>query len=173
MRREELLAFLRSHRYAVQASASAEHGAQAAVVGIAVLDSFSLVFDTLSSTRKAANLARDARIAFVFGSLSDDAQRTLQYEGTARIPTGDELEDARAHYFRVFPDGRNRLEWPGLVHYLVEPRWLRYSDFSGEIPFTGSSRRVNWPSFRSPTSTLRGAIAPFPTSRVSRDSSIS
>jgi hypothetical protein len=34
----------------------------------------------------------------------------------------------------VFPDGRERLTWPGLIHVRVRPRWLRYSDFSSTPP---------------------------------------
>jgi hypothetical protein len=34
----------------------------------------------------------------------------------------------------VFPDGRERLTWPGLIHVRVRPRWLRYSDFSSNPP---------------------------------------
>jgi hypothetical protein len=46
MTREALLPFMRSERYAVQASVSPGHGPQATVVGIAVTDGFEVVFDT-------------------------------------------------------------------------------------------------------------------------------
>jgi hypothetical protein len=131
--RADLLAFLRSHRYAVQASAAAESGAQAAVVGIAVLDTFEIVFDTLATSRKARNLEHDARIALVIGG-SDGGERTLQYEGVTDRPAGTELDDIRERYFQVFPDGRDRLAWPGLIHLRVRPRWMRYSDFGVNPP---------------------------------------
>jgi pyridoxine/pyridoxamine 5'-phosphate oxidase len=131
--RADLLAFLRSHRYAVQASAAAESGAQAAIVGIAVLDTFEIVFDTLATSRKARNLEHDARIALVIGG-SDGGERTVQYEGVTDRLAGTELDDIRERYFQVFPDGRDRLAWPGLIHLRVQPRWMRYSDFSVNPP---------------------------------------
>src|SRR5262249_12657741 len=87
-----LLAFMRRYRVAVQASVSATSAAQAAVVGIAVTDRFEIVFDTLSTSRKAQNLRRNPKIALVFGGMVDGEERTAQYEGLADEPTGDELE---------------------------------------------------------------------------------
>ena len=128
--RAKLLRFLRNHRLAVQSTRAETTGVQAAVVGIAVSDEFELIFDTLMSTRKAQNLARDPRIAFVIGGLWDEEEATVQYEGIADIPTGAELEALRTLYFRTFPDGPERLTWPGIVHYRVKPVWLRYSDYA-------------------------------------------
>jgi hypothetical protein len=131
--RSDLLAFLRTNRYAVQASTGPAAGIQAAVVGIAVLDTFEIVFDTLTSSRKARNLDAVRRIALVIGGLRGEEQ-TVQYEGEADRPAGAELAELQEQYFRVFPDGRERLTWPGLIHVRVRPRWLRYSDFSSTPP---------------------------------------
>lgn len=106
----ELLSFLREHRLAVQASVGADGAPQAAVVGVAVSDALEIVFDTLESTRKHANLRRDPRIALVIGW---DAEKSAQIEGVADFPSGVELERIRAVYFAAFPDGRERLAWPG------------------------------------------------------------
>ena len=132
--RTELLAFLRAHRYAVEASVSRDTGAQAAVVGIAVLDTFEIVFDTIATSRKARNLEEDPRIALVIGGLDGDEESTVQYEGVADRPSGAELVEIRESYFRVFPDGRDRLSWPNLIHLRVRPRWIRYSDFAVDPP---------------------------------------
>jgi hypothetical protein len=131
--RAALLACLRAHRYAVEASTGPAAGIQAAVVGIAVLDTFEIVFDTIATSRKALNLEEDPRIALVIGGLQGEEQ-TVQYEGEADRPAGAELKELQDHYFRVFPDGRERLTWPGLIHVRVRPRWLRYSDFSSNPP---------------------------------------
>ena len=104
-------------------------GIQAAVVGIAVLDTFEIVFDTLATSRKATNLEQDPRIAFVIGGVHGEEQ-SVQYEGVADKPEGAELLELREHYFQTFPDGRDRLTWPGLIHLRARPQWLRYSDFS-------------------------------------------
>lgn len=132
--RAGLLDFLRRHRYAVEASVAAAGGVQAAVVGIAVSDSFEIVFDTLETTRKAQNLALDPRIALVVGGLLEGEEQTVQYEGVANRPAGVELRAAQDLYFRTFPDGRERLAWPGILYVRVSPQWLRYSDYRSAPP---------------------------------------
>jgi len=56
MEARELLHFLKEHRLAVEASVSPCSSAQAAVVGFAISDTFEIIFDTLDSTRKMANI---------------------------------------------------------------------------------------------------------------------
>jgi general stress protein 26 len=130
----ELLAFMRTHRVAVQASVSAAASAQAAVVGIAITDRFEVVFDTLASSRKATNLRANPAIALVMGGLMPGDERTVQYEGVADEPDGDERDRLTAAYYAVYPDGRDRLGWPGLTYVRVRPRWIRYSDFGQPTP---------------------------------------
>jgi pyridoxine/pyridoxamine 5'-phosphate oxidase len=144
MRRAELLAFMRRHRVAVQTSVSEDGAPQAALVGIAVGDDFELVFDTLQATRKARNLRRNPRIALVVGGWAPGEEQTVQYEGVADEPGGAELERIRELYFGVYPDGRERLAWPGLIHLRVRPSWLRYSDFASEqiLEFTAADLSV-------------------------------
>jgi hypothetical protein len=129
-----LLAFMRTHRVAVQASVTASATAQAAVVGIAITDQFEVVFDTLGSSRKAANLRANPSIALVMGGLLPGDERTVQYEGLADEPQGDERDRLTAVYYDVYPDGRDRLSWPGLTYVRVRPRWIRYSDFGQPAP---------------------------------------
>jgi len=132
--RAALLQFMRSQRYAVAASVGANGGPQGAVVGIAVSDTFEIVFDTLASTRKAQNLRRQPKIAFVLGGLAGDDERTVQYEGVADEPTGADLVRVTDLYLAQFPDGRERQEWPGLIYVRATPTWLRYSDFNQKPP---------------------------------------
>ncbi len=130
--RDEILAFIRDHRYAVQASVSSTDVPEAAVVGFVVTDAFEIFFDSVDSTRKIANLRQNPNIALVIGG-TEGSERTVQYEGTADEPSGDELERLKALYFGRFPDGRDRLAWPGLTYVRVRPRWLRFTDFS-QVP---------------------------------------
>lgn len=134
MKRAELLAFLRTHKLAVQASVSARSAPQAAVVGIAVTDDLEIVFDTLDTTRKHRNLAKNRRIAFVIGGLTPGDERTVQYEGVADLPRGAELARLKRAYFEVYPDGRDREKWPGISYVRARPRWIRYSDFDKNPP---------------------------------------
>jgi len=127
MTRVELIAFLRRHRYAVQASVAPNGAPQAAIVGIACSDDLELVFDTLSTTRKCQNLRRDPRIALVIGS----GEETVQIEGVADEPSGDEQARIKEVYFATFPDGHEREAWPDITWVRVVPTWVRYSDFRG------------------------------------------
>jgi len=129
-----LLDFLRSHRVAVQASVSETVAPQAAVVGFAISDQFEIVFDTLASTRKAQNLRKNPKIALVIGGLLAGDERTAQYEGIADEPAGPELEQLKQVYYKVYPDGPSRLNWPGLIYIRVRPMWIRYSDYNSDPP---------------------------------------
>lgn len=113
---------------------SPSRGAQAAVVGVAITDRFEVVFDTLESTRKAENLRRNSKLAFVFGGLVDGDGRTVQYEGIADEPSGSELERIKQAYYAVYPDGPARLSWPGLIYVRVRPTWIRYWDYNVDPP---------------------------------------
>ena len=63
-----------------------------------------------------------------------DHEKTAQIEGVADFPRGDELERVRECYFVAYPDGRERLAWPGITHVRVRPSWVRYSDFTLDPP---------------------------------------
>jgi len=129
-----LLDFLRSHQLAVQASVSETVAPQAAVVGFAISDQFEIVFDTLASTRKAQNLRRNPKIALVMGGLLAGDERTAQYEGIADEPSGPELKQLKQVYYKAYPDGPSRLNWPGLIYIRVRPTWIRYSDYNSDPP---------------------------------------
>ena len=132
--RATLLAFLRRHRYAVQSSTHPTGGPQSAVVGIAVSDRLEIVFDTLDTSRKGRNLRQRPQVAFVLGGVAAGDERTVQYEGVVDEPRGAERTRLTELYYAVFPDGRERLSWPGLIYLRATPRWLRYSDYNQNPP---------------------------------------
>ena len=136
MTRIALLTYLRSHRYAVQASVSAQGRPQAAVVGVAVSDAFEIVFDTLTSTRKAANLLVNPAVSLTFGSFAADASRTVQIDGVADVlaDVGPDRERLVSLYLGVFPDGVERQSWLGLIYVRVTPTWVRDSDYAAAPP---------------------------------------
>ena len=129
-----LVAFIRAHRWAIEATSSLAGVPQAAIIGVAVTEQLELVFDTLASSRKAANLQANPRVALVIGGWNDAEPRTLQYAGDVDFPIGAELEKVRQVYFAAFPDGPTRLSWPGITYVRVKPRWVRFSDFTVEPP---------------------------------------
>ncbi len=60
-----------------------------------------------------------------------DNDITVQIEGEARRPQGDDLANAKAAYFREWPDGRARENWPDIAYIVVKPRWVRYACYAG------------------------------------------
>jgi general stress protein 26 len=141
MEARHLLEFLRQHRLAVQASVFASGGPQAAVVGFAITERFEIIFDTLDSARKVPNLRQNPKLALVIGGLLPGDERTVQYEGIADEPSGEELERLTKVYYGVFPDGLSRRSWPGLVYVRVRPTWIRYSDYNVDPPEIVEFRR--------------------------------
>ena len=131
MQRADLVRFLRDYKLAVQATVAKDGAPQAAVVGIAVTDDLEIIFDTLESTRKYQNLVSDPRIALVIGW---DHEKTAQIEGLVDFPSGEDRDRIRAAYFIPYPDGRDRLAWPGITHARVRPTWGRFSDFTTDPP---------------------------------------
>jgi general stress protein 26 len=127
--RTELVDLLR--RFSLAVVASVHEGApQAAVVGIAVGDDLELVFDTLTSSRKFRNLTREPRVALVM----TEGELTVQLEGHADVPGGDDLARMQAIYYAADPDGRERALWPDITWIRVRPTWLRVSDYSESPP---------------------------------------
>ena len=127
MTRDGLLGFLRRQRLGVVSTVSPQGEPQGAVVGVAFTDHLEVIFDTLDTSRKCVNLRRNPRIAIVVGW---DEEITVQLEGTADEPAGAERERVLGAYFIPYPDGRDRLSWPGITHFRVRPHWARYSDFN-------------------------------------------
>ena len=130
MEHRGLQGFISRHRYAIVSSVSAAGTPQSAIVGIAVTSELEIVFDTLRSTRKYRNLMARSACSVVVGS----GEQTLQFEGIAREPQGDELLRCRENYFSAWPDGRERLDWPDLTHLVITPQWIRYSDYDQSPP---------------------------------------
>jgi hypothetical protein len=124
-RRIHFVEFVARHPLAVLCSAGPEGQPQAALMNIAALPDLSLAFETTDQTRKFANIARDGRVALVFGG----GQETLQYEGLARRAEGREHETAREAFLAAFPAKSPDESWPGNSYFLVTPSWLRFSSY--------------------------------------------
>jgi uncharacterized pyridoxamine 5'-phosphate oxidase family protein len=130
MTRDQVIDFLRRHRLAVEATVAPDGAPQAAVIGVAISEKLELVFDTVETTRKYRNMRVDPRIALVVGW----DEITVQIAGVADFPEGPELDRIRECYFLAYPEGRERLTWPGISHVRVRPIWVRYSDYTQDPP---------------------------------------
>jgi hypothetical protein len=129
--RMRLVTLMKSCRYGIVSSTSDAGLAQSALVGIAVTPQLEIIFDTLKSTRKYANLVARPAYSFVVGW---DGEQTVQYEGRAFEPVGSELESYQQAYFAVWPDGPARIAWPGIAYFVVRPAWIRFSDYDHNPP---------------------------------------
>lgn len=131
MTRCELYEFLAKQSLGVVGSLSPEGNAQSALVGIAVTEELEIVFDTLNTTRKYRNLVANPNASVVIGWVNEI---TVQYEGEAFLPEGEELVRYKSSYFAKWADGPSRQNWPGLVYFVIRPRWIRYSDYNQQPP---------------------------------------
>ncbi len=129
--KNRLFNYIHSRRYAVEATVNSAIRPEAAVIGIAVTSALALVFDTKKTSRKYRNILQNPHLALVIGW---DDETTIQYEGIAVELTGEKLVEAKKIYFAKFPDGIEREKWPEIVYLMVVPRWIRFSDFSGQEP---------------------------------------
>ncbi len=118
--------FLRAHRYGVVSTVCENGAPEAAFVGLAVTPDLDLIFETLNTTRKYANILRDPRIAAVVGW---DQNETLQYEGVSDEPNEEDWETLETIYYAALPENRSHLGWPGLTYIRVRPRWIRLSNY--------------------------------------------
>ncbi len=129
--KSEVLEFIRGPKLGVLGTVSPDGAPQSSLVGIGVGDDLEVVFDTLKSTRKYRNLMANPACSFAIGWTGET---TVQFEGEATEPGGDELARCQEVYFKKWPDGPNRLSWPGITYFVVRPKWIRYSDYDRNPP---------------------------------------
>ena len=128
---EEVFDIVKRKRFLVVSSVNDSGAPEAALMGYALTSRNEIVFDTLADSRKAVNLAHRSAAALVIGW---DDNISLQIEGAARRPAGDDLANAKAAYFREWPDGRARENWPNIAYFVVKPKWIRYSNYAAGPP---------------------------------------
>ncbi|HZL56432.1 MAG TPA: pyridoxamine 5'-phosphate oxidase family protein [Bryobacteraceae bacterium] len=136
MIKEDLYRFIGARRLAVLSSigaSSIQKGKpQSALVGIAVTRELEIVFDTVEESRKCRNLFVNHACSLVIGW---EGEETVQYEGLAEHYSVEEEGPWKDAYLAAWPDAPERAaKWPGLVYFVVRPKWIRYSDFRGSVP---------------------------------------
>jgi hypothetical protein len=131
MTKAELFDFMTAHRLGVLGYLSPQGTPRSALVGIAVTPALEIIFDTVSSSRKYGDLLANPAASFVIGW---EGEVSVQLEGRAFQPTGAELARYQQIYFAAWPDGPDRLTWPGIAYFVVRPQWIRYSDYDQRPP---------------------------------------
>ena len=113
-------------------SLSKDNFPQSALIGFAVASDLRIIFDTVTDSRKYHNLVTNPQASLVIGWKEET---TVQFEGEAYIPIGEELEELKNVYYQAYPDGWQRAAtWPNLTYFCVNPKWIRYSDFNTDPP---------------------------------------
>lgn len=124
----ELVAYVREQGDGVVSSLGADGRPQAAYLSITATDRGELVLDTRAASRKAANLRRDPRVAVVVGGAD---RTTLQCEGVADLPEGEERERCVAAYTVRFPQFAASLRNSEILLVRVTLTWARFGDYRG------------------------------------------
>jgi hypothetical protein len=126
MTEADVYAFLAEYRLGVLSTIHGKGAPESAVIGFAVTPELEIIFDTGKSARKYPNLIARPECSFVVW----DGERTVQYEGIAQELQSPALERYQKIYFKAFPDGPERMSWPGITYFVVRPTWIRYSDYN-------------------------------------------
>jgi PPOX class probable F420-dependent enzyme len=124
--RDTMTAFIRKHGDGVLSTLGPDGSPQSAYLTLAVTNRGEIVLDARETSRKVANLRRDARVAVVVGGRDG---MTLQAEGLADIPSGDEQQRCADAYRNAFPQFASSLEDPAIVVVRVRIAWARLGDF--------------------------------------------
>ena len=112
MDRAAIYHFICRQRYGVVSSIAIDGSPQSALVGIAATPSLDVIFDTLKSTRKYANLIERPACSFVIGC---SGEQTLQLNGIAEQPQEGVLKQIQDAYFAQWPDCKTHLSWPEIA----------------------------------------------------------
>jgi pyridoxine/pyridoxamine 5'-phosphate oxidase len=134
MTETDLYQFITQSKLGVLGTIGESGAPQSALVGIGVTEKLEIVFATVKSSRKYCNLIARPECSFSIGWAGE---KTVQYEGVAEELRGGVDGYQRTYfeaYFKAWPDGPARLSWPGIVHFVVSPKWIRYSDFDQRPP---------------------------------------
>jgi hypothetical protein len=131
MTKTELFTFMAGLKLGVLGYLSPEGAPRSALVGIAVTKELEIIFDTVASSRKYSSLIANPAASFVIGLAGEV---TVQYEGQAFQPIGEELARYQKVYFEADPTGPDRLNWPGIAYFVVRPQWIRYSGYDRRPP---------------------------------------
>lgn len=134
-KKDFLYAYMNKRNLAVLATIGPHNTPEAAVMEFGQTHKLELIFDTLNTSRKYANLKKNPKIAFVIGW---EDGNTVQYEGIAMELQGTELAAYKKIMFAKNPAFAKWENLPDMTYFKVIPKWIRYSTMdqsSWEITF--------------------------------------
>ena len=132
MNKEVVLTFIKTKQHAVISTVASDGCPEAALIGFGETDEYELIFGTYTTSRKYTNLKHNKTVAFVIGW--DEDAITVQYEGIASELDHSEWEQYLSLYHKKVPSAVVFKTHPDQSYWKVTPRFIRYSDLSGETP---------------------------------------
>lgn len=121
--------FVAKQKIGVISTVALEGNPEAAVIEFGDTDELELIFDTLVTARKYANLKHDNHVAFVIGW---DEDITVQYEGEAHELAEEEKVKYKSIYFQKNPKAKKWETVPEIRFFKVVPKWIRYSNLKAD-----------------------------------------
>lgn len=122
----ELIAYVRAQADGVVSTLGSAGEPQSAYLPLTATDRGEIVFDARVGSRNVANILRDARVAVVVGGADGT---TLQLQGAADVPEGDDRARCAAAYAAAFPRFAASLDRPDIVLLRVTVDWSRFGDY--------------------------------------------
>lgn len=123
--REQIYEFLNSYNLGVVSTIDEAGLPNAAIVGFGQTKDLQILIGTDNSTRKYKNLQSNPHVAFTVGG---ETAETIQYEGTARELSPEELHIVRENYWQKNPHAEAHSKNPGERYFIITPTWIRYTD---------------------------------------------
>jgi pyridoxine/pyridoxamine 5'-phosphate oxidase len=126
--RQKAYQFLGARNLAVMSTVTESGEPEAALINYAVTRDLELIFETLQTSRKYANLCRSPKAALVMGFAGEC--ETCQYEGIVDRPDEYLMQPLLETYFAARPEGLEHRGWPNLIYLRIRPTWIRISNYS-------------------------------------------
>ncbi len=121
---EKFCSFLKNETYCVISTVTSESHSESAFVAFSENNDLEIMIGTSKKSRKFRNIVHNPAVSIVFGF---DGEKTLQYEGVARVPNEEELEKRLVSHFRKHPGATKYQDDLNQTYIIIEPRWARIS----------------------------------------------
>ncbi|MCO5217083.1 MAG: pyridoxamine 5'-phosphate oxidase family protein [Thermomicrobiales bacterium] len=126
----DYISFINTYSLGVVATVAPDGNPSAALIGMAAMSSGQILLCAKGDGRTLRNIRDRSRVALVF---SRDDIETIQIEGDAVIPGGDDLTRFLAEWRLANPNSGIFKPGSDLILVVVQPTWVRrYSIVLGE-----------------------------------------
>ena len=130
----KILEYLKDEHLSVLTTADINGQPEAATMAFSETENLELIFSTSNKTRKYKNLQENKKVAVVIG-MRFDPFITVQYEGTAREATGEELDRVKKIHTTKNEESKKYADDPNNRFFIVSPNWARFWDVRGNEKF--------------------------------------